>query len=101
MRKLTKEQKRNIRALEKMRDDEIDFSDIPEVLDWSGAEIGKFYRPKKKPVTMRLDEDVIEWLKAGGRGYQTRANQLLRHAMGHLNKRTRIMRAGSAARGKR
>ncbi len=54
---------------------------MPEVLDWSGAEIGKFYRPKKRPVTMRLDEDVVLWLKGYGRGYQTKANMLLRHAM--------------------
>jgi uncharacterized protein (DUF4415 family) len=40
------------------------------VLDWSGAEIGKFYRPAKKPVTMRLDSDVVAWLKTDGRGYQ-------------------------------
>jgi uncharacterized protein (DUF4415 family) len=43
--------------------------------------MGKFYRPPKKPVTMRLDTDVVEWLKSYGRGYQTRVNHLLRHAM--------------------
>ena len=64
-----------------MRDADIDLTDMPEVLDWSGAEIGRFYRPKKRPVTMRLDEDVIDWLKGHGRGYQTKANFLLRHAM--------------------
>ena len=63
MRKLTKEQKRDIRAIAAKRDQDIDFSDVPPILDWSGAEIGKFYRPKKKPVTMRLDSDVIAWLK--------------------------------------
>ena len=51
------------------------------MVDWSGAEIGKFYRPPKKPVTMRLDIDIIKWLKSHGRGYQTRVNALLRHAM--------------------
>ena len=81
MRKLTKEQKRDIRAIAAKTDQEIDFSDASPVLDWSGAEMGKFYRPKKKPVTMRLDSDVIAWLKADGRGYQTKANRLLRHAM--------------------
>src|SRR5438034_8854893 len=81
MRKLTKEQKRDIRAIAAKRDQDIDFSDVPPILDWSGAEIGKFYRPKKKPVTMRLDSDVIAWLKADGRGYQTKANWLLRNAM--------------------
>jgi uncharacterized protein (DUF4415 family) len=81
MRKLTKEQKRDIAAVAGKRDADIDFSDAPPVLDWSGAEVGKFYRPAKKSVTMRLDSDIIEWLRADGRGYQTRANGLLRHAM--------------------
>jgi uncharacterized protein (DUF4415 family) len=64
-----------------MKDEDIDFSDIPLVLDWSKAEMGKFYRPPKKAVTIRLDGDVLEWLKGYGKGYQTRANLLLRHAM--------------------
>jgi len=96
MRKLTKQQKRDIRAIALKRDGEIDFSDAAPVLDWSGAEMGKFYRPKKKPVTMRLDSDVIAWLKAEGRGYQTKANWLLRQAMTHLTKK-----ASSVGRGRR
>jgi uncharacterized protein (DUF4415 family) len=85
--KLTPEQQRDIRAIAAMKDEDIDFSDIPPIVDWSGAEIGKFYRPRKKPVTMRLDSDVIDWLKAEGPGYQTKANALLRHAMLHFSKR--------------
>jgi uncharacterized protein (DUF4415 family) len=54
---------------------------MPEVIDWTGAEIGKYQRPAKKPVTMRLDADVLEWLKSYGAHYQTKANMLLRHAM--------------------
>jgi uncharacterized protein (DUF4415 family) len=54
---------------------------MPEVIDWSGAQVGRFHRPSKRPVTMRLDSDVIDWLKSYGRGYQTKANLLLRHAM--------------------
>jgi hypothetical protein len=50
-----------------------DFSDAPATVDWSGAEIGKFYRPTKKPVTMRLDCDVIAWLRADNRGKVGRA----------------------------
>lgn len=86
MKKLTKVQKRDIRAIDAKRDQDIDFSDASPVLDWSGAEIGKFYRPVKTPVTMRLDSDVLAWLKADGRGYQTKANWLLRHAMLHFTK---------------
>src|SRR5436189_127371 len=98
MKKLTKEQKRDIRAIAAKRDRDIDFSDALPVLDWSGAEIGKFYRPAKKPVTMRLDSDVIAWLKADGRGYQTKANWLLRHAMVHYTKEARISRRKIAPR---
>ena len=81
MKKLAAAQKRDIAAIAAKTDAMIDFSDMPEVLDWSGAEIGRFYRPTKRPVTIRLDDDVIDWLKSYGRGYQTKANLLLRHAM--------------------
>lgn len=81
MRKPTKEQKRKIASIAAQQDADIDLSEMPEVLDWSGAEVGKFYRPPKKPVTMRLDSDIIAWLKSYGRGYQTKVNLLLRHAM--------------------
>lgn len=52
MRNLSKEQKQGIAAIRAMRDEDIDFSDIPLKLDWSKAEMGKFYRPPKKAVTM-------------------------------------------------
>lgn len=81
MRKLSREQKRDIAAIAAMKDEDIDLSDMPEVVDWSKAEMGKFYRPPKKAVTIRLDADVLEWLKGYGKGYQTRVNLLLRHAM--------------------
>jgi hypothetical protein len=47
-----------------MSDREIDTSDIPPMLDGSKAVVGKFYRPIKKPLTIRLDADVPAWLKA-------------------------------------
>jgi uncharacterized protein (DUF4415 family) len=63
-------------------DDSIDLSDMPEVLDWSGAVRGKFYRPVKQQVTLRLDADVLHWFKTkGGRGYQTRINAALRRVI--------------------
>lgn len=84
MRKLSKLQKRDIATIAAMKDQDIDLSDMPEVLDWSKAEVGRFYRPPKKAVTMRLDADVLAWLKGFGKGYQTRANLLLRHAMASM-----------------
>ena len=81
MRKLSKKLKRDIAAVAAMKDEEIDSSDTPLVLDWSTADVGKFYRPPKKAITIRLDTDVLDWLKGYGWGYQTRVNLLLRHAM--------------------
>jgi len=80
---LTPEQEQEIARLQAMPDSEIDTSDIPELGPkfWKHAVVGKFYRPIKKPVTIRLDADVIEWLKADGPGYQTKANRLLRESM--------------------
>lgn len=67
-----------LRALMDLRDEDIDTSDIPERTDWYNAVRGKFYRPVKEPVTIRLDADVVAWLKSEGPGYQTRLNSLLR-----------------------
>ena len=44
----------------------------------AAARIADFYRPLKKPVTLRLDADVIAWFKKDGRRYQTRINAALR-----------------------
>ena len=73
----------NWERLERMTDDEIDTSDIPELTpeQMRRAVRGLMYRPMKRPVTMRLDADVIAWLKKDGRGYQTKANRLLREQM--------------------
>ena len=45
----------------------------------------RLYRPIKKTVQIRLDADVLEWLKQAGSGYQTRANAILREAMLQAN----------------
>jgi uncharacterized protein (DUF4415 family) len=74
-----------IRALKRIKDDEIDTTDIPPTVDWSKAVVGRFYRPIKKPLTIRLDADVLAWLKGQGPGYQTRINALLRRAMETAN----------------
>ncbi len=80
---LTPEQQQEIARLQAMPYSEIDTSDIPELGPefWKNAVVGKFYRPIKKPITIRLDADVIEWLKSEGKGYQTKANRLLRESM--------------------
>jgi uncharacterized DUF497 family protein/uncharacterized protein (DUF4415 family) len=84
MKKLTDRQRRKaLAAIAAIPDEQIDTSDIPELTDeqLSNAVRGEMYRPVKKPVTMRLDADVIHWLKSQGPGYQTKANRLLRAEM--------------------
>jgi uncharacterized protein (DUF4415 family) len=70
-----------------LSDDDIDTSDAPELLDWSGAKRGLFYRPVKQQLTLRLDADVVAWFKKqtrSGKGYQTRINRALReYVQGH------------------
>ncbi|MBV9931506.1 MAG: BrnA antitoxin family protein [Alphaproteobacteria bacterium] len=71
---------RESERLAAMADADVDLSDAPEVVDWSGAERGKFYRPVKQQLTLRLDADVVQWFKDRARdgGYQTRINEALR-----------------------
>ena len=80
---LTPQQKRELAALAALPDDQIDTSDIPELPPsaWKNAIRGRFYRPVKQAVSMRLDADVIAWLRKAGKGYQTRANRILRERM--------------------
>jgi len=81
--RLTDGQKRRLEKLSRLPDSEIDTSDIPELTEkfWQNAVRNPFYRPVKQQLTLRLDADIIAWLRRHGRGYQTRANALLRDAM--------------------
>jgi uncharacterized protein (DUF4415 family) len=67
-----------MKKLEGIKDEEIDYSDIPELDDtfWDNAVIE--YPERKKPVTLRLDADVLAWFQSRGKGYQTRINAVLR-----------------------
>jgi uncharacterized protein (DUF4415 family) len=82
MTKLSAEKRNELRRLAAKPDREIDLSDIPEIREIPpDAVIGRFYRPRKTTVTIRLDVDVVAWLKATGEGYQTRINSHLRRLM--------------------
>lgn len=80
---LTAAQRRELAALAALPDDKIDYSDIPPLTErfWKNAVRNPFYRPVKHQLTVRLDADVIAWLRQQGKGYQTRLNSLLRGAM--------------------
>jgi len=64
-----------------MKDSEVDYSDIPPLGDEFFKTATVAWPPAKQQLTIRLDADVLNWLKASGRGYQTRINRILRAAM--------------------
>lgn len=80
---LTEEQRVRLARVAAMSDAEIDTGDIPELTEAQLAEMerGRFWRPVKEQVTTRIDADVLAWLKASGKGYQSRINAILREAM--------------------
>jgi uncharacterized protein (DUF4415 family) len=83
MKKVPKAVRRELAALSARPEKDIDFSDLPPTTreDWAGAVRGRFYRPVKQQLTVRIDADVLEWLKIQGKGYQRRLNAILRAAM--------------------
>lgn len=82
-RKLSAEQQAKLQALASLPDAQIDYSDIPPLSDdfWRNAVRNPFYKPTKTPTTVRVDSDVLAWLKSKGKGYQTRINAILREEM--------------------
>ena len=77
--------RRDLERARAVRDSDIDFSDFPELTD---AELEHMVRTRaarlkalKRPISIRLDPEVLQWLKREGSGYQTRINALLRDAM--------------------
>ena len=80
---LTKAQGAELKGLTSMSEDQIDTSDIPPLPEafWQTAVRNPFYRPIKQQLTVRLEVDVLTWLRSAGRGYQTKLNAILREAM--------------------
>jgi uncharacterized protein (DUF4415 family) len=74
---LTPALQHQMNALATMPDSAIDTAEMPPVPDWSKAVRG-LYRPVKRPLSLRVDADVIEWFQRQGQGYQTRMNSALR-----------------------
>lgn len=81
--RLTAKQTAEMAVLLAQPDSEIDTSDIPPLTDafWKNAVRNQLYKPTKTSTTVRVDADVLVWLKSKGRGYQTRLNAILRQAM--------------------
>jgi uncharacterized protein (DUF4415 family) len=83
---MKKPSKTKFEELEKAKDQNIDYSDIPRTDKgyWEDAQI--LYNTSKKPVSIRLDEDVIDWFKSFGKGYQTKINEVLKVYMQSIKK---------------
>lgn len=80
---------KRLRRLDKLRDEDVDYSDIPALDDDVFAQPLVEWPPKKKAITIRVDSDVLGWFKEQGRGYQTRMNQVLRRYMNVAGGRAR------------
>jgi uncharacterized protein (DUF4415 family) len=80
---LTAAQKAELKALRIKPEGEIDYSDIPPLQEdfWKKAVRNPFYRPTKTSTTVRIDSDVLHWLRSHGKGYQSRMNAILRREM--------------------
>ena len=81
---LTDEQKKRLEALDNLRDEDIDFSDIPRLTEdfWKNGIRNPYYaKALKEQLTIRLDADILDWFKRhakDGKGYQTDINKALR-----------------------
>ena len=69
---LTDEDRARAKWHRELSDDQIDTSDIPEL------DAAFFERPVKKQLTVRLDQDVVDWFRSRGQGCQSRMNAVLR-----------------------
>ena len=80
---LTEKQRVELAAFAELPDDRIDYSDIPPLIEeqFANAKRGRLYRPLKQQITVRVDADVLDWLKSQGKGYQARMNAILRREM--------------------
>lgn len=75
----------DLKRIDAMKDEDIDFSDNPELTPemFARGVVRRNFKviPRKKQLTLRVDSDVVDWYKKQGRGYQTRINSLLRAYM--------------------
>jgi uncharacterized protein (DUF4415 family) len=80
------------KRIDAMKDEDIDFSEIPEATPemFARAVLRRNFVPipRKKQLTLRIDSDVVDWYKQQGRGYQTRINALLRAYMQEHQRKT-------------
>jgi uncharacterized protein (DUF4415 family) len=79
-RRLTEAQLAQLKALEGRAPDTVDIPEAPAE-NWQTARRGPFFRPRKEAISLRVDMDVLDWLRRRGPGYQTEINRILREKM--------------------
>ncbi len=80
---MTEEELARLDAIDAESTDDEDNPEITEEFLHTAQRVYLSPNMPKQKVTIRLDEDVLAWLKSSGSGYQTRANRILRAAMEH------------------
>lgn len=78
---MSKRELAELKKLARMPDSKIDFSDAPEATAPARTLVGRFYRPVKQLISLRVDADVLAWFRGRGSRYQTYMNQVLRREM--------------------
>jgi uncharacterized protein (DUF4415 family) len=73
--------KSDLKRIDAMTDENIDYSDIPPLGDEFFTQKTVSFSPSKQQLTIQIDQDILEWLKAEGKGYETRINHILREVM--------------------
>lgn len=78
--KISEATKQTYRKRDRVLDKDTDAPQLPPSY-WAGASIGKYYRPLKTQISLRIDNEVLDWLKSKGEGHLTRINEILRERM--------------------
>ena len=95
--KLTDKQRAELEALEAMPEDQIDFSDIPEMTDadWATARRGVLYRPDWQQITLRLDQNIVDWFEENAETPQAAHEEINRVLAEHM-RQARLTRTNLA-----
>ena len=79
---LSDRERKELERLARMPDAEIDYSDSPAMKSRPArVQVGRFYKPIKQHISLRVDSDVLAWFRSRGKRYQTYMNEVLRREM--------------------
>ena len=78
--KISEATKRAYRKRDRALDNDAEAPQMPPNY-WAGASIGKYYRPLKTQISLRIGNEVLDWLKSKGEGHLSRINEILRERM--------------------